>query len=425
MSHAYVIEGGRPLRGEVTCSGAKNSALKLLAASLLAPGTHTLRRVPDIADVAWFCDVVRHLGAVVERDEAGALEVTVPERLGMEAPYELVSRMRASTAVLGPLLAREGRARVALPGGCNLGHRGMDLHFRGLEQLGAKINVAHGYIEAASDGLRGAVVNFDFPSVGATENLLLAGVLASGRTIIENAAREPEIEDLAAFLNRMGARISGAGESVVEIEGVERLSPASFETMPDRIEAATFLFAAGATRGDVTVRDCVPDHLGIVLAKLESLGATLDVGEDSIRIRMDARPKATDVSTLPYPGFVTDMQPLVVAMLATADGLSIVTENVFDARFVYVDELLRMGADIQIEGHYAVVRGVERLTGAPVRAADLRAGAALVVAGLAAHGRTIVEDIIHIDRGHERLEDKLAALGADIRRIPASALASA
>jgi len=420
MSHAYVIEGGRPLRGEVSCSGAKNSALKLLAASLLAPGTHTLRRVPDIADVAIFCDVVRHLGGEIVRTD-GALQVTVPERLSVEAPYELVSRMRASTAVLGPLLAREGRAHVALPGGCNLGHRGMDLHFRGLEQLGAKIAVAHGYIEAECDGLKGAVVSFDYPSHGATENLLMAGTLATGRTIIENASREPEIVDLANFLRRCGASIEGDGTHLIEIEGTERLRPTSFDVMPDRMEAATFLFATAAASGDVKVRDMNPDHLEIVLAKLGETGAQIDVGDDHVRIATDGRPRPVDVSTLPYPGFPTDLQPLVVSVLAMADGLSIVTENVHDARFNFVDELARMGADIRIEGHYAVVRGVERLTGAPVRAADLRAGASLVVAALGAKGRTVVEDIMHIDRGHERLEEKLTGLGAEIRRVPAMA----
>jgi UDP-N-acetylglucosamine 1-carboxyvinyltransferase len=425
MSQAYVIEGGRALHGEVSCSGAKNSALKLLAASLLAPGKHTLSRIPDIADVQWFCDVIRQLGADVNRTGDGMLEVTVPDRLHVEAPYELVSRMRASTAVLGPLLAREGRARVALPGGCNVGHRGMDLHFRGLEQLGAEINVAHGYIEASSDGLRGAVVSFDYPSHGATENLLMAGSIATGRTIIENASKEPEIVDLAAFLTKCGASISGAGTHTIEIEGVDRLRPASFEVMPDRMEAATFLFAAGSTRGDVVVRDMDPTQLEIVLAKLEESGASLDVGEDFVRISFASAPRAVDISTLPYPGFPTDLHPLAIAMLATASGLSIVTENVHDSRFSYVDELARMGADIRIEGHYAVARGVDELTGAPVRAVDLRAGAALVVAALGARGTTVVQDVIHIDRGHERFEQKLSALGADIRRVPAPELAPA
>ncbi len=418
MSHAYLIEGGRPLHGEVTCAGAKNSALKLLAASLLAPGEHTLGRVPDLDDVNGMAEVLRHLGADVVRDDAG-LRITVPDELGTEAPYEFVSRMRASTAVLGPLLAREGKARVALPGGCNLGPRRIDLHLKGLEQLGADVRVVHGFIEASCERLRGAVVNLDFPSHGATESLLMAGVLAEGRTIIENAARDPEICDLAAFLERMGAHVQGAGTNVIEIEGVDGLRAASLDVMPDRLEAGTFLFAVRATGGDVVVSGVDPSHLEVVLAKLEETGASLDVGADRVRITAEGRPKATDISTLPYPGFPTDLQPIAVAMLALADGLSIVTENIFDARFFYTDELARMGADVRVEGHYAVVRGTEELLGAPVRAPDIRAGAALVVAGLAAQGRTMVEDIVHIDRGHEDLEGKLSGLAADIRRVSA------
>jgi len=419
MSHAYLIEGGRPLSGEVSCSGAKNSALKLLAATLLAPGTHTLGRVPDMEDVRSMGEVLKHLGADVRRTADGSLSITVPERVGTEAPYEFVSRMRASTAVLGPLLAREGKARVALPGGCNLGPRRIDLHLKGLEQLGADIRVVHGFIEASCTHLRGAVVSLDYPSHGATENLLMAGVRAEGRTIIENASREPEIVDLATFLERMGAHISGAGTSVIEIEGVDGLRAACLDVMPDRLEAGTFLIAVRATGGDVVVSGFDPSHLEIVLTKLEETGATLDVGADRVRIRAEGRPSPTDISTLPFPGFPTDLQPISVAMLALADGLSIVTENIFDARFFYTDELARMGADVRVEGHYAVVRGIPQLLGAPVRAPDIRAGAALVVAGIAAQGRTVVEDIIHIDRGHENLEGKLSALGADIRRVSA------
>ena len=421
MNHAYLIEGGRPLDGRVACSGAKNSALKLLAASLLSPGTHTLSRVPDIADVQWFCDLVDHLGADVRWTEPGTVEVSVPEALGVEAPYELVSRMRASTAVLGPLLARQGRARVALPGGCDLGTRSIDLHLRGMEQLGATIHVAHGFIEASCDTLRGTAVRFDYPSHGATENLMMAAVLARGRTVIDNAAREPEIEDLAAFLTKMGAKISGAGTSMIEIDGVDELRPADFEVMPDRLEAATFLFACGAAGGEIVVTDMNPTHLDIVLSKLTEAGASFELGADRVRMKMDGRPKATDISTLPYPGFPTDLQPLAVAMLTRSDGLSIVTENIFDARFIYVDELARMGADVHVEGRYIVVRGVPVLTGAPVRASDIRAGAALVVAALSAEGQTVVNDLVHIDRGHERLEEKLTGLGASIERITAPA----
>ena len=418
MSHAYVIEGGRPLQGEVTCSGAKNSALKLLAASLLAPGKTTIRGVPDIVDIHCFADVLRHLGARVDFT-GGTVEIGVPDELGVEAPYELVSRMRASTAVLGPLLARQGRAKVALPGGCNLGPRRIDLHLRGLEQLGATMSVVHGFIEASCDRLLGTIVSLDFPSHGATENLVMAGVLADGRTTIENASCEPEIIDLASMLERMGAKISGAGSTVIEIEGVPSLRPTTFDVMGDRLEAATFLFAAGAAGGDVTVTGADPDHLSIVVAKLEEAGATIELGKESVRIIADGgRPKPVDISTLPYPGFPTDLQPVAVSMLSRADGVSIVTENIFDARFFYSDELARMGADVRVEGHYAVVRGVPELLGAPVRAPDIRAGAALVVAGLIANGETIVEDIEHIDRGHEDLEGKLRALGAEIARVP-------
>jgi UDP-N-acetylglucosamine 1-carboxyvinyltransferase len=419
MSHAYVIEGGRPLTGEVTCSGAgKNSALKLLAGALLAPGTSKIGRVPDIADLRWFADVLRHLGATVVY-ENGTVELTVPERLGVEAPYELVSRMRASTAVLGPLLAREGRAKVALPGGDFLGPRPIDIHLKGLEQLGADVRVVHGFVEASCDGLHGAVLNLEYPSHGATENLLIASVLATGHTVIENASREPEIADLARYLTKMGAKIEGAGTPHIEIEGVDSLEPTDFEVMPDRLEAATFLFATGTTTGDVTVRNMKPSHLDVVLERLSEMGADIDAGSDSVRIRMEGRPLANDISTLPYPGFPTDLQPMAVAMLCKAEGVSIVTENIYDSRFFYTDELARMGADVRVSGHYAVVRGVEGLMGAPVKAHDVSAGAALVVAGLGATGRTVVEDIIHIDRRYEKLEEKFASLGGDIRRVTA------
>jgi UDP-N-acetylglucosamine 1-carboxyvinyltransferase len=419
MSQAYVIEGGRPLTGEVTCSGAgKNSALKLLAGALLAPGTSKIGRVPDIADLRWFADVLRHLGATVVY-ENGTVELTVPERLGVEAPYELVSRMRASTAVLGPLLAREGRAKVALPGGDFLGPRPIDIHLKGLEQLGADVRVVHGFVEASCDGLHGAVLNLEYPSHGATENLLIASVLATGHTVIENASREPEIADLARYLTKMGAKIEGAGTPHIEIEGVDSLEPTDFEVMPDRLEAATFLFATGTTTGDVTVRNMEPSHLDVVLERLSEMGADIDAGSDSVRIRMEGRPLANDISTLPYPGFPTDLQPMAVAMLCKAEGVSIVTENIYDSRFFYTDELARMGADVRVSGHYAVVRGVEGLMGAPVKAHDVSAGAALVVAGLGATGRTVVEDIIHIDRRYEKLEEKFASLGGDIRRVTA------
>lgn len=423
MRDCYVIDGGEPLAGHIAVSGAKNSALKVLAASLLASGRTVLDRVPRIADVDVMCDVLRQLGAGVEWTGDRQVTVDVPERLGVEAPYELVSRMRASTAVLGPLVAREGRARVALPGGCNLGPRRIDLHLRGLEQLGATIGVSGGYLEASASRLRGAVVPLDYPSHGATENLLMAGVLAEGVTVIENASREPEIVDLAQLLTSMSARIEGAGTSRIEIEGVDELRPGRLEVMADRLEAGTYLFAAAAVGGDVTVEALEPAHLEMVVEKLRECGMRVETGDTWIRLVSDGHPHACDVSTLPYPGFPTDLQPLAVTLLTLADGLSIVTENIFDGRFMFVDELARMGADVRIEGHYAVVRGVPALSGAPVRAPDIRAGAALVIAGLAAEGRTVVEDVQYIDRGYEDLAASMAVLGARIRRQPAGALA--
>lgn len=425
MPDRYVIEGGHPLHGEVRVAGAKNSALKLLAATLLATGRSRLTKVPRIADVDSMLDVLGHLGVEGRWTGPNEIDVDVPAEPGVEAPYELVSRMRASTAVLGPLVARRGRARIALPGGCNLGPRRIDLHLRGLEQLGAEVSVSHGYLEAVAPRLRGTVVALEYPSHGATENLVMAAVLAEGRTVIENASREPEIEDLTVFLRSMGARIRGAGTPTIEIEGVDELRPATIEVMPDRLEAGTYMFAAAAAGGDVVVRDIRPEHLEIVVEKLRESGIGVEVGDDRVRVVCSGRPVATDISTLPYPGFPTDLMALAVTLLARADGLSIVTENIFDHRFVFVDELVRMGADVHTEGHYAVVRGVPALSGAPVRAPDIRAGAALVVAGLAADGVTVVEDVRHIDRGYERLECRLAGLGAAIRRQAASALVEA
>ena len=426
MSDVYVIEGGHALHGEIAVGGAKNSALKLLASSLLAPGRYVLGRIPRIADVRWMSEVIVHLGGDVSWTGPNELTVEVPDRVGTEAPYELVSRMRASTAVLGPLLAREGRARVAMPGGCDLGPRRMDLHFRGLEQLGARIDVTHGYIEAEAERLTGAVVELDYPSHGATENLLMAAVLAEGRTVIRNAARDPEITELVEFLQSMGGRITGAGTSVVEIEGTSGLTPTSFEVQPDRHEAGSYMFAIATVGGDVTLTGVDPSHLEIVVQKLRECGMTVEPGGDRIRVVSDGQPRPTDVSTLPYPGFPTDLQPFAVVLLTRADGLSIVTENIFDARFIYTDELARMGADVRVEGHYAVIRGGRPLTGAPVRAPDLRAGAALVFAGLVAEGRTVVEGVEeHIDRGYEDLSGRLRAVGANIERVPHSELVRA
>jgi UDP-N-acetylglucosamine 1-carboxyvinyltransferase len=327
--------------------------------------------------------------------------------------------------VLSPLLARQHRALVAMPGGDFLGPRPIDLHLKGLEALGAEIKVVHGVIDATCDGLRGGVVRFDWPSHGATENIIIAASMAKGTTVIENAARDPEIADLATFLRKMGARIEGDGTSTITIEGVDELTPVTYEVMPDRLEAGTFLFATAATGGEVTVNRMRPEHLEIVLEKLTEMGAGLEVGDDSVRITMDTRPRAIDIATLPYPGFPTDLQAMALAVLTLADGMSIVTENVYDARFAYADELARMGADVHVTGHHAVVRGVEGLMGAPVRAHDVSAGAALVIAALTATGRTTVEDIIHIDRRYANLEGKLASLGASIERVPHPASAPA
>jgi UDP-N-acetylglucosamine 1-carboxyvinyltransferase len=419
------VTGGRRLSGAVDIGGAKNSALKLMAAALLAEGRSVIRNVPDIADCRTMAEVLERLGAGVERRDH-ELVIDASGSLGIETPYELVRRMRASILVLGPLLARTGRSRVAMPGGCNIGRRKIDLHVRGLERMGALFSYDHGYLVAETEGpLRGAVISLDFPSVGATENLLMAAVAARGTTVIENAAREPEIQDLAEFLSAMGAKINGIGTPTVEIEGVEGFHPADHTVIPDRIEAGTFAVAACVTGGDVLLRGARSDHLDLPLAKLGESGARIDFEDAGVRVTMDSRPVAADLVTLPYPGFPTDLQPPIMAMLATAEGTSILTENVFESRFMFVDELNRMGADIRTEGHHAVVRGVPRLFSAPVRALDLRAGAALIVAALGAEGVTEISDVGHVDRGYEEVDRKLAHLGAELGRQPSltSALA--
>ncbi|HWG93577.1 MAG TPA: UDP-N-acetylglucosamine 1-carboxyvinyltransferase [Mycobacteriales bacterium] len=412
----FVVHGGARLSGEVAVTGAKNSVLKLMAAALLAEGTTTLTAVPDILDVTIMSEVLRRLGCGVER-EPGTLRLTVPERPGHEADYDLVRRMRASIAVLGPLVARCGEAKVALPGGDAIGSRGLDMHVAGLVKLGATVESEHGYLIARAPRLRGAQVWLDFPSVGATENLLMAAVLAEGTTQIDNAAREPEIVDLCELLVQMGAQVGGIGTSTLEVEGVASLQPVvEHATVPDRIVAGTWAFAAAMTRGDVLVRSGRAEHLEIALDKLTTAGASVAVEGDGFRVRMDARPRAVDVVTLPFPGFPTDLQPMVLAMNAVADGTAMVTENVFEARWMFVNELSRLGADVRTDGHHAVVRGRERLSGAPVTAHDIRAGAALVLAGLAADGVTEVSEVHHVDRGYEGFVPKLQALGADVRR---------
>ena len=411
----FRVVGGARLAGEVTVTGAKNSVLKLMAASLLAPGTTTLHEVPQILDVDDMTLVLERLGASVSHDGA-TVAITAPERPGTETEYDLVRRMRAAICVLGPLVARCGEARVALPGGDNIGSRGLDLHIAGLQKLGATIESEHGYLIARAGRLVGTTIWLDFPSVGATENLLMAAVLAKGTTVLDNAAREPEIVDLCELLSQMGARIGGAGSSTLEVEGVEELHPTEHHTVPDRIVVGTFAIAAVMTQGDVTIRNARPEHLELVLYKLEQAGATVSPLGDAVRVTMDTRPKAVDVVTLPYPGFPTDLQPQVLALAAISDGAAMVTENVFEARFMFVDELARLGADVRTDGHHAVVRGRERLSGAPVRATDVRAGAGLVLAGLVADGVTEVNEVFHIDRGYAGFAEQLRRLGADVTR---------
>ncbi len=416
--------GGARLTGEVRVTGAKNSVLKLMAASLLAEGTTVLHEVPDILDVEYMSELLRRLGCEVVRDGATrSVAIAVPEVPSHKADYDLVRKLRASINVLGPLLARCGQADVALPGGDNIGSRGLDMHVAGLERLGATVRSEHGFLIATRDDrLHGATVWLDFPSVGATENLLMAGVLAKGTTVIDNAAREPEIVDICSMLIAMGAQIDGVGTSTLEIEGVESLSPAEHTTVPDRLVAGTWAVAATMTRGDLTVRNARPDHLEIALDKLVSAGALVDELDDGFRVRCHDRPRAVDVVTLPYPGFPTDLQPQFIALNSIARGAAMVTENLFEARFRFVNEMVRLGADVRTDGHHAMVRGKESLSGAPVEAADIRAGAGLVLAGLVAEGVTTVYEPHHVDRGYEGFIDDLVRLGADVSRISVNQL---
>lgn len=411
---SYVIDGPVRLEGEVEVSGAKNAALKVMAAALLVPGEVVIERVPAITDVYLMTEVLQRLGASVTFVDH-TLRVDASGELNEETPYELVTKMRASIQVLGPLLARRGRARVALPGGDAIGSRPIDLHIQGLERMGCKFTSAHGYVEGVVDRMQGAVVLLDFPSVGATENIMMAAVTARGTTRIENAAREPEIQDLARFLNACGGKVRGAGTPTITIEGVEELSPTRHAVIPDRIEAGTFAIAAAATRGDVLIKNCRPDHMELALQKLQEAGADVARGESEVRISMQARPRPLDLVTLPYPGFPTDLQPPMMVLLAHGTGPSILTENVFEGRFLFVDELNRMGSRIRVEGHHAVIRGIERLSAAPVRAPDIRAGAALVVGGICAQGTTQIFDEGHIERGYEDFPSKLRRLGAAVR----------
>lgn len=417
----FRVSGEARLSGEVHVAGAKNSALKLMAAALLAPGTTVIRRAPAILDVAVMAEVLRRLGAdvsIAPGELGSSVSITVPQTPSSAADYDLVRRMRASICVLGPLLARTGEARVALPGGDAIGSRGLDMHIAGLERLGASVGIEHGFLVARSSGLIGTDVLLDFPSVGATEQMLCAAVLAKGESSIGNAAREPEVADLCRMLVAMGAQIEGIGTSTLQIEGVEGLHPVTHDTVADRIVAGTWAVGAVMTRGDVTVRDVDPEHLDIALGKLVSAGASVDpLTDGGFRVRMERRPTAVDVATLPYPGFPTDLMPMAIALNSVADGTAMVTENVFEGRFMFVNELARLGANVRTDGHHAVVRGRETLSGAPVRATDIRAGAGLVLAGLCADGVTDVSGVYHVDRGYPRFEDSLRALGADVERI--------
>lgn len=416
---AFRVVGGSRLVGEVTVDGAKNSVLKLMAASLLAQGRTTLREVPEILDVEIMSELLRRLGCEVEHDTVTrTLLIDVPSKPSHLADYDLVRKMRASICVLGPLLARCGEADIALPGGDAIGSRGLDMHVAGLERLGAEVTVEHGFLVATSPrGLVGAQIRLDFPSVGATENILMASVLATGVTVIDNAAREPELGDLCQMLVGMGALIDGIGSSTLEITGVEALEPVDHTVVPDRIVSGTWAVAAAMTQGDVVVRKATASHLDIALDKLTTAGATVEVLDDGFRVVMDTRPRAVDIVTLPYPGFPTDLQPQFIALNAIAEGSALVTENLFEARFRFVNELARLGADVRIDGHHAMVRGREQLSGAPVEATDVRAGAGLVLAGLVADGVTTVTEVHHIDRGYAHFVENLQRLGADIRRL--------
>jgi UDP-N-acetylglucosamine 1-carboxyvinyltransferase len=412
------IEGGVPLSGTVAVSAAKNATLPALAAALLTPGAVVIENPPGLADVTTMVRLLERLGAEVTRDADGATRVQVERVASSEAPYELVSRMRASVLVLGPLLARTGTARVALPGGCAIGVRPIDQHLKGFKKLGAEISIEGGYVQARASRLKGARITTDLVTVTGTENLMMAAACAEGTTVIENAACEPEVADLARLLTAMGARIEGAGAARIEIEGVPDLGGARHRVIPDRIEAGTLIVAGAITRGDLVVTGLAPEHLSALLAKLDECGVTLAVGPGSVRVRGPERPRPADVITSPFPGFPTDMQAQVMALLGLADGLSRVTETIFENRFMHVAELARMGARIETDGATAIIRGVREYQSAPVMASDLRASAALVLAGLAAQGRTSVSRIYHLDRGYERLEAKLVGVGARIERKP-------
>ncbi|MFZ5470689.1 MAG: UDP-N-acetylglucosamine 1-carboxyvinyltransferase [Myxococcota bacterium] len=415
-----IVKGDGPLKGETYASGAKNAALPILASALLADGEHTFRNVPDLVDVGTMLKVLRTMGCQAERltgKNKHVAQVEMNGKVTPEAPYELVKTMRASVLVLGPLLARFGRARVSMPGGCAIGARPIDQHLKGLKALGAEVELTEGYVEARAKRLKGGVVSFDLITVTGTENVMMAASLAKGRTTLENAAREPEVEELAKVLNKMGARISGAGSDVITIDGVDALRPVDHAILPDRIEAGTLLVAAAVTGGEVLVKNAVPEHLEAVIQKLRETGCQVRVEDGGIRLTGPSTLRSVDIKTLEHPGFPTDMQAQLMVLMSVAEGTSVITESIFENRFMHVAELRRMGADISVEGATAIVRGVEGLSGAPVMATDLRASASLILAGLRAEGHTEVSRVYHLDRGYERLERKLRALGANIRRV--------
>ena len=412
-----VITGGEKLSGDVHISGAKNAALPIIVSALLTPGWSTFHNVPDLVDIKTVKRLMGSFGVKFEGDETVRINTDVINNC--EASYDLVKTMRASILVLGPLVARMGMARVSLPGGCAIGARPVNLHIKALQELGAEVELRDGYVEAKAKRLKGATIYFDISTVTGTENIMMAACLAEGTTVLKNAAKEPEIDNLAEVLNGMGARITGAGTDVITIEGVERLHPVEATVIPDRIEAGTFMIAAGITGGDVRILGCNPSHLDALIAKLRDAGVKITFIENGVRVQGKKSIKSVDVKTLPYPGFPTDLQAQIMAMMTISSGLSVITETVFENRFMHVSELMRMGADITIQGNSAMIKGVTKLKGAPVMATDLRASASLIIAGLAAEGTTELSRVYHIDRGYQKIEQKLSAIGADIKRMSA------
>ena len=413
----YIIKGGNPLVGEVDIAGAKNAALAILAAAIMTDETILIENLPDVRDINVLLEAIEGIGAIVNRIDRSTVRINGSTIRDVSVDYEFIKKIRASYYLLGALLGKYRHAEVPLPGGCNIGSRPIDQHLKGFKALGADVDILHGAIIAKAENLHGSHIYLDVVSVGATINIMMAAAMAPGRTILENAAKEPHVVDVANFLNSMGANIKGAGTDVIRIKGVEKLHKTEYSIIPDQIEAGTFMFAAAATGGDITVRNVIPKHLEATTAKLEEIGCEVEEFDDAVRVRASRRLRRTNVKTLPYPGYPTDMQPQITVALALAKGTSIVTESIFENRFKYADELTRMGAHIKVEGNSAIIDGVDRLTGARVSAPDLRAGAALVIAGLAAEGITIVDDIVYIQRGYEDFEGKLRSLGAEIEKV--------